>query len=150
MKHITYVYNRISNPYWGVIRPNFNTRPADMEPQGYVDKIEALHGQVNVVGWTFDRDSINTSIKVHVYVGGPAGSGEVHVIRANAERTDVNNVHGTGNYHGFNVTIPTEKTGIQDVYIYAINVDRNGNDNGLNNPLIGQDRKSTRLNSSHR
>ena len=108
-----------------------------MEPQGYVDKIEALHGQVNVVGWTFDRDSINTSIKVHVYVGGPAGSGEVHVIRANAERTDVNNVHGTGNYHGFNVTIPTEKTGIQDVYIYAINVDRNGNDNGLNNPLIG-------------
>ena len=96
-------------------------------PDGYVDAINGGVGTVNVRGWAFDRDCAAMSIPVHVYIGGPAGSGEGHAITANAIRTDVNGAFGCGNYHGFDATISTSLRGSQPVYIYAINTRKGSN-----------------------
>lgn len=104
-------------------------------PQGCVDSVTSTaNGKITVSGWSFDRDSLNSSLQIHVYVGGPAGSGApCYPITANAYRPDVNRVYpGVGNYHGFQSTISVSKSGVQNVYIYAINVG-----GGTTNPLLG-------------
>lgn len=108
---------------------------AGSNPQGYVDSVtSASSGKITVRGWAFDRDSLGSNLQIHVYVGGPAGSGApAYAITANAYRPDVNNVYkGVGNYHGYNSTISVSRTGTQTVYIYAINVG-----GGNTNPLLG-------------
>ena len=126
---VTYSYNGFTNPYWGVIRPNWSSSSATgNNPEGCIDYVEGREGSVWVRGWTFDRDNTGTQLDVHVYIGGAAGSGaEGHVIKANKERTDVNGHYGVGSYHGFDDLIKTNRTGIQEVYIYAINVGGGGN-----------------------
>lgn len=104
-------------------------------PQGCIDSVvSTAEGRITVAGWAFDRDSLGSSLQVHVYVGGPAGSGAPgYVVTANAYRPDVNKVYpGVGNYHGFNSTICVSKRGSQTIYIYAINVG-----GGNTNPLLG-------------
>lgn len=103
-------------------------------PQGYVDSISSnAYNQITLKGWCFDRDSLNSNIQIHVYVGGPAGSGApCYVITANKYRSDVNKAYGVGNNHGFDSTITVSKTGKQTVYVYGINVG-----GGNSNPLIG-------------
>jgi hypothetical protein len=64
------------------------------------------------------------SLSIHVYVGGPAGSGaagyDIGVDRA--YRPDVGAAFpGDGNYHGFDSVISTNRTGSQQVCAYAIN-----------------------------
>lgn len=104
-------------------------------PQGCIDSVTSTStGRITVSGWAFDRDSLNSSLQIHVYVGGPAGSGAPgYAITANAYRPDVNNVYsGVGSYHGFQSTISVSRRGTQNVYIYAINVG-----GGTTNPLLG-------------
>lgn len=103
-------------------------------PQGCVDSMSpAGEGKIKVCGWAFDRDSLGSQLQIHVYVGGPAGSGAPgYVITANAYRPDVNNVYGVGNNHGFASTISVSPRGSKTVYVYAINVG-----GGSGNPLIG-------------
>lgn len=103
------------------------------QPEGCVDSVTAGKGKITVGGWAFDRDAANTSLQIHVYIGGPAGTkgAECHGISANTIRTDVNKVYGFGKYHGFDSTISTNKIGLQTIYVYAINVD------GGNNVLLG-------------
>lgn len=104
-------------------------------PQGYVDGVASgSTGKITVTGWAFDRDSLGSNLQIHVYVGGPAGSGAPgYAITANAYRPDVNRVFsGVGNYHGYNATFSVSRTGVQTVYIYAINVG-----GGNANPLLG-------------
>lgn len=106
----------------------------DYEPQGYIDVVEGGDGTVYVKGWAFDRNSLSSSVDVHVYIGGPAGTAgaEGYAITANKQRTDVNDVFpGVGNYHGFEETITTGKTGNQPVYIYMIDVEQKST------PLLG-------------
>ena len=103
-------------------------------PQGYLDAVSSnATGKITVSGWAFDRDSLSSSLQIHVYVGGPAGSGAPgYSITANQRRTDVNNAYlGVGNYHGFSNTISVSRTGTQTVYVYAINV------GGGQNVLLG-------------
>lgn len=102
-------------------------------PQGCLDIVEGGTGTVRVRGWAFDRDNMGTGLDVHVYIGGPAGSGaEGHAIKANTYRPDVHNVYGCGSYHGFDATISTGVTGNKTVYVYAINIG-----GGSGNPEIG-------------
>ncbi len=104
-------------------------------PIGYVDSVTSSSaGKITVRGWTLDSDSLGSQLDVHVYVGGPAGSGAPgYAIKANAYRPDVNNVYkGVGNYHGYYATFSVSRTGAQTVYVYAINVG-----GGTGNPLIG-------------
>ena len=117
--------------YW--YPANLNNGSTGNNPQGCFDGTEGGEHSVRVHGWAFDKDNTGAGLDIHVYIGGPAGSGaEGHVIKANKERKDVNAAYGTGNYHGFDDTIMTERTGTQEVYIYAINVG-----GGSENPCLG-------------
>lgn len=120
----------------GWVAGNYSTtaKPVSYKPQGCVDSIQSnAIGKITVTGWAFDRDSLNSSLQIHVYVGGPAGSGAPgYVVTANAYRPDVNKAYpGVGSYHGFRSTISVSKRGNQTVYLYAINVG-----GGNNNPLL--------------
>lgn len=124
-------YKYTYGTFYGVIRPNFTNVNI---PFGCVDVVEGGVGRIRVRGWAIDKDNTSTSLQIHVYIGGPAGSSnvDVHVITANKLREDVNNVYGAGKYHGFDEYIPTTKTGSQPVYCYAINIG-----SGSNDPNIG-------------
>lgn len=101
-------------------------------PIGYVDSITSSTNAINIKGWAFDKDDLSKALDIHVYIGGPAGSGaEGHSIVANQYRPDVNNVYGVGDYHGFSSTIYTSMSGNQEIYVYAINT--LGGDNVLLN-----------------
>ena len=93
-------------------------------PKGCIDSVFGGTKTVSVRGWAYDADDVSVSICVDVYVGGVAGSSnaEGHRLTANVERTDVNSAFSVGNYHGFESTFSTSKTGSQPVYIYAINI----------------------------
>jgi len=106
------------------------------DPQGSYDAAIGGKRTVRVHGWAFDKDSPSLSISVHVYIGGPAGSAnaEGHAIIANISRPDVNTIYKISGNHGFDSTITTSKTGVQDVYVYAINAPGTGG----NNVLLGK------------
>lgn len=95
-------------------------------PVGVVEVISGGEGYITIGGWTKDDDSPNDPLTIHVYVGGPAGSGvPCYVFSADKYRSDVGN-------HGFSETIPIDQCGNINVYIYAINAG-----SGTDNPLIG-------------
>lgn len=99
-------------------------------PEGAFDiGVSNKANNLTVQGWAFDRDNVNEKLRIHVYIGGGAGSGsEGHEIVANKRRADVQTGFAqrdginVGEYHGFDETISTNRTGRQEVYIYAINV----------------------------
>ena len=99
----------------------------DPNPQGTVDSVESAEAaQLRVRGWGFDRNAVGTPIAIRVYVGGPAGTGgaEVHDLgAADRKRADVAQAFpGVGDAHGFDGTFTTNRTGVQPVYVYGINV----------------------------
>ena len=103
-------------------------------PTGCVDSISGTTGAIKISGWAFDIDDINAQLNIHVYIGGDSGDPNAEGfgwITANTYRPDVNSVYSSGEYHGYDVIVPTIKTGIQNVYVYAINV------GGGSNVLIG-------------
>ena len=115
-----------------------NSANLDFSPVGVVDTITGGEGSVSIKGWAFDDDKAQSSLSIHVYIGGAAGSSNAigyNIGKANTLRTDVNAVYpGVGNNHGYNTTITTTKRGTQEVYIYAINA--SGTAGG--NTLIGK------------
>ena len=103
---------------------------ASAPPFGNFDEVaSAAPGMVRVRGWAIDNDAKSTPLAVHLYVGGPAGSGaEVHGITANVRRDDVGAAYpGTGVSHGFDATFAIGPEGSQQVCAYAIDV--GGTDN---------------------
>ena len=102
-----------------------------------VPPIGNLDGMQNdtcrIDGWTVDPDTPSTSIQIHVYRDGVAGSGGtfVGVYTANASRPDINQIGYPGN-HGFVAVFDTQ-SGLRDgkdhpLYVYGIdstNPDRN-------------------------
>ena len=127
-------YNRWADQYIkGYIYLPGCSADGGRDPIGVVDEVTGGAGTVHVRGWCFDQDDVNVQIQVHVYIGGPAGSGYGVPFVANANRPDVNNVYGCGNDHGFdlNISVPDDRKGSQDVYVYAINI------KGGNNVMIG-------------
>ena len=100
-----------------------------INPIGSLDSISDAVNAIKVRGWTLDKDDITKQLKVHVYIGGPAGSGASgYIIDANTYRPDVEMAHkGVGEYHGFESEIITDKVGIQTIYVYAINIESGDN-----------------------
>jgi Zn-dependent metalloprotease len=93
--------------------------------------VEAVGSTVS--GWALDVNSKATSIGVHYYIGGPAGSGAPgFATTANLYRSDVNSVFGATGNHGFSFTIPSQfHDGYShSLYVYAIDAQ------GLHNPLL--------------
>ncbi len=106
--------------------PQPENKPVNHDPVGKLESCEGGAGTVHVSGWAKDEDRPNQSLSIHVYVGGPAGSGApCYAIDAKRYRFDQG-----GNY-GFDETINVSVTGTQQIYVYAINADDG------NNPQIG-------------
>lgn len=102
-------------------------------PQGMLDSAEGSENKIRVYGWAFDADDYNKQLDIHVYIGGPAGSGAAATaIKADKSRPDVGRAYpGAGNYHGYDAWIDVNVSGNQTVYVYAINV------GGGTNVLLG-------------
>ena len=105
------------------------TISTNRDPQGFVDTIDGGAGTIRVAGWAFDPDDTGNPIWVHVY----ANNQYVGRALANQYRPDVDNVTHSGQYHGFDVTLPTTITGSAHVTVYAINTPSTPG-----NPTIGQ------------
>ena len=122
------------NPLIGTTTVNIQKKVTTYAPQGCVDIVSSdAAGKIRVRGWAFDKDVPSTSLQIHVYVGGPAGSGAPgYVITANQSRPDVNNAYKITGNHGFDNTLSVSKSGKQTIYIYAINAG-----GGSSNSMIG-------------
>ena len=120
--------------YADSVRSFKTTGLSSHDPVGDANVIQSENDTVRVRGWTYDEDVPTKSIDVHIYMGGPAGTGQcVATATANQLRTDVNDSFpGVGNYHGFDLTFTTSLRGNQSVYVYAINAG-----GGDHNPCIG-------------
>lgn len=95
-------------------------------PEGYFDYVTSdTPGEIKLRGWAFDRDDVNASIELHVYVN----DSHYATLVANKPRSDVNNVHGVGDNHGFEDTLYINQSGTLNVKVFAINV--GGGDNVL-------------------
>ena len=122
-----------------------NTLLIGNDPIGNVESVTSpCAGVIRVVGWTIDKDGEGYPNSIHVYVGAPAGTSgaEVHPVDVNNQnllaheyREDVDTVHKFGKYHGFEVFIPTNKTGTQPVYVYGINLG-NGSNAAIGNKQV--------------
>lgn len=111
--------------------PDYSPVP---QTRGCLDTATGGASSVHVAGWAFDEKVPAQALDVHVYVGGPAGSGAPgYAVRADKTRADVGAAYpGVGNGHGFDADIIVSRTGSQPVYVYAISADA-----GDINPLIG-------------
>ena len=102
-------------------------------PEGNLESIEGGLNGVSIRGWVFDRDSLSSSVPIHVYMDGVyAGAGV-----ADKKRADVNNAHGCGEYHGFDFMLPIESSGTHALEVYAINIGADGQPSGQGNLLMG-------------
>lgn len=105
----------------------------DKAPVGCLDNAMGGTDCIKVSGWAYDEDDTSKPTWIHVYAGGPAGEGSIiSNFLANKERTDLDDLFGVGDYHGFEEVIKTDLSGTQTLYFYAIDVL-----NGANNDLIG-------------
>ena len=106
----------------------------DRNPVGQLNYAVGGKGSVTVKGWAFDSDDLSQPIDIHVYIGGHAGDPgtETHVIKAEKMCKEANEKFSCGNYHGFEETIKTQKTGDLEIHCYAINIGT-----GTMNPPIG-------------
>ena len=104
------------NGYSGYCALEYLVRKSN-NPKGVVDSLNGGANSIELAGWAFDSDNLGAGLEIHVYIGE-----ECHPIVANLERKDVNNVYGCGNNHGFAAKINTERTGRQNIRVYAINV----------------------------
>ena len=102
-------------------------------PVAFLDYGGGGEGSITLSGWAFDRDDIDVSIPIHVYIGGPSAGPEVFVYKiiADKPRPDVDAVYGVGLYHGFIETIPVKQRGTQQVFVYAIDAAGEWQDNPL-------------------
>lgn len=105
--------------------------------RGNFDEVNAA--TCTVGGWAYDPDASATSIDVHIYRDGPAGTGTyVASCPANLARPDVNTAFGITGNHGFNCALPSNfwTLGTRSLYIHAIDV------NGGPNSVIGSSPRS--------
>lgn len=107
--------------------------PADRAPVGYFDSVD--NNACSVTGWALDQDTPSTAIEVHIYQGGPYGTGTgVGGGPTNTLRSDVNNIYGVTGNHGFTISMPESfKDGVsRSLYIHGINSAPGGS-----SPVIG-------------
>jgi len=97
----------------------------NQKPKGYLDGVTCE----SVKGWSQDPDAPTKSIDVHVYFGGPAGSGAKGAsFSASVKRDDLCKAIGSCN-HGFDIEPPLSLLDGQDHAIHAYGIDTAGGPN---------------------
>lgn len=93
-------------------------------PDGSFDELSLQRSssgsQLTVRGWAVDFANSSASTEAHIYVTGPDGVRTGYAIAANVARPDVNSVLGISGQHGFQRSIPIQKSGAYQVCAYAI------------------------------
>src|SRR4051812_33442374 len=103
--------------------------PAPEEnPIGALDLAAAGPGQVRIRGWAFDANAPTEPLAIRLVVGGREGDTGVASYDlgpvANLPRRDVRLQYPeAGGRHGFDLTLPTVKSGRQRVCVYALDID---------------------------
>lgn len=97
------------------------------DPIGYLDLARAAApGQIRVRGWAFDPNEPTEPIGIRLVVGGRAGEPGVasyELGTAAGSRRDVAGEYPeAGPRHGFDVSLPTVKSGRQRVCVYALDI----------------------------
>jgi hypothetical protein len=96
-------------------------------PKGFFD----YAGCDNLLGWSCDANDYSSSLWIHFYSGGPAGTGTfIGAASANETREAAVGVQcGGQTRHGFNYTTPATLKDSQDhtLYAYAINLPAGSN-----------------------
>ena len=113
--------------------------PPNLNPIGWHDGSTCISTngpdlrKINSVGWTCDQSDYPTSLNVHLYLDGPAGSGTfIGSALANIDRAGTGSYCGNTISHGFNYTTTGSfPSGTHTVYSYAIDIP-----NGTPNPLL--------------
>jgi len=105
--------------------------PPSVAPFGNLEVVDRPStGELRVKGWALDADTTDP-IAIHVYLGGPVGSGSFGgAFIAEVARPDVASRYpGYGERHGFDIRLPSSAS--PSVYVYLIDV------GGSQNPLLG-------------
>jgi len=71
-------------------------------------------------GWSVDLANTATSNQTHVYVTSPDGTTTGYAWTANAARPDVDQALGYGSFHGFDGTVPINRSGTYTACAYSI------------------------------
>jgi hypothetical protein len=98
------------------------------DPVGSLDLAKAAApGQVRVRGWAFDPNAPTSPLSIRLLVGGregDAGTETYELGPASRGRRDVVSAYPqAGSRHGFDVTVPTTKSGRQRVCAYALDLE---------------------------
>jgi hypothetical protein len=102
---------------------------AEEDPVGALELAAAAGpGQVRIRGWALDANAPTQALAIRLVVGGRAGDPEVATYElgsiATLPRRDVRLQYPeAGGRHGFDVSLPTVKSGRQRVCAYALDVD---------------------------
>ncbi|MGN6202572.1 MAG: DUF1906 domain-containing protein [Solirubrobacterales bacterium] len=102
---------------------------AEEDPVGALELAAAAGpGQVRIRGWALDANAPTQALAIRLVVGGRAGEAEVATYElgsvANLPRRDVRLQYPeAGGRHGFDLSVPTVKSGRQRVCAYALDVD---------------------------
>ncbi len=116
--HDSYVKTFLPIRYVGI-------EPCDAPPEGWLDAV----GCDKLSGWAYDVDDPAQAIDVHLYFGGPAGSGAPAVsVRAQVHRDDLCTAIGSC-AHGFGLLPPLSLFDGQSHAVHAYGISVGGDNN---------------------
>jgi hypothetical protein len=119
----------IDNNYVDAATVGSATLVAGDDPVGYLDLAGSpAPGQLRVRGWAFDPNALSAPVAIRLSVGGKEGTAGALTYDlgpiASALRRDVaREFPEAGRNHGFDLTLPTIKSGRQRVCAYALDLD---------------------------
>lgn len=99
----------------------------DHVPNGAVDECTSSNGTFRIRGWGYDKDTLNQSVSIHIYIGQPTSEDHTNadfiISKANKYRSDLNDGGNYTGYYGFDetFTVPADKYGNQTFYVYVLN-----------------------------
>jgi Domain of unknown function (DUF1906) len=98
------------------------------DPVGYLDLAQSpAPGQVRVRGWAFDPNAPTEPLAIRLSVGGKEGTAgavayELGTVATRSRRDVALEFPEAGPKHGFDLALPTVKSGRQRVCAYALNI----------------------------
>ncbi|MEX2107201.1 MAG: DUF1906 domain-containing protein [Solirubrobacterales bacterium] len=118
----------IDNDYVDAATVGSATLAGEDDPVGYLDLTGApAPGHLRVKGWAFDPNAPTQTLAIRVYAGGKVGTPgaaeyELGAVAGRSRADVAARYPEAGKQHGFDVTIPTVKSGPQPVCVYAVGI----------------------------